>query len=81
MNVRKWIGFCRRVEWLKCHFFSCKSLWPINSKRRSTVLGGQEAPPCKSIKFRVTDTIGALETVNLSRSFMTEVSGDVGRRK
>ena len=26
-----------------------KGLWPIYSKRRSSVLGGHEAPPCKTI--------------------------------
>ena len=52
-----------------------KGLWPIYSKRRSSVLGGHEAPPCKSIKYGVTGTIGALESGNLSRSCMTEVSG------
>ena len=34
-----------------------KGLLPINSKRRSSVLGGLEAPPCKSRRFGVTDTI------------------------
>ena len=54
-----------------------KGLWPIYSNRRSSVLGGYEAPPCKSIKFGVTDTIGALESGNLSRCCVTEVSGGV----
>ena len=51
-----------------------KGLWPIYSKRRSSVLGGHEATPCKSIRFGVTDTVGALESGNLSRSCITEVS-------
>ena len=54
-----------------------KGLWPICSKRRRSVLGGHEAPPCKSIRFGVSDTIRALESGNLSRSCMTEVIGDV----
>ena len=55
-----------------------RGLWPIYSKKRSSVLGGHEAPHCKSIRFGVTDSIGALEGENLSRSCMTEVSGGVG---
>ena len=51
-----------------------KDLWPIYSKRRSSVLGGHEAPPCKSVKFGVTDTIRALEIGKISRSCTTEVS-------
>ena len=39
---------------------------------------GREAPPCKSIRLGVTDTIGALESGNLPRSCVTEVSGGVG---
>ena len=54
-----------------------KGLWPIYGKRRSSVLGGHEAPPCKSIKFGVTDPIGAPESGNLSRSCINEVSGGV----
>ena len=54
-----------------------KGLWPINSKRRSIVLGGHEAPPCKSIRFRVADTIECVEGGNVSRSGVTEASGGV----
>ena len=57
-----------------------KGLWPIYSKRRSGVLEGHEAPPCKSIKFGVTDKIGAFESGSLSRSCITEVSGGVEGR-
>ena len=39
-----------------------KCLWPIYSRKRSSVLGGHATPPCKSIRFRVSDTIGALDT-------------------
>ena len=52
-----------------------KGLWPIYSKRRSSVLGGHEAPPCKSIRFGVADTIESVEGGNLSRSCITEASG------
>ena len=45
--------------------------------RRSSVLGLHEAPPCKSIRFGVTDMIGALESGKLSKSCIIEVSGDV----
>ena len=54
-----------------------KGLWPIYSKKRSSVLGGHEAPPCKAIRFEVLYTIGAVESGNLSRSCITEVSGGV----
>ena len=54
-----------------------KGLWPIYSKRRSSVLGGHGAPPCKSKRFGVSDTIGAVEFGNLSRSCIPEVSGGV----
>ena len=56
-----------------------KGLWPIYSKRRSSVLGGHEAPPCISIRFGVSDTISGVENGNLSRSCVTEVSGGVER--
>ena len=52
-----------------------KGLWPIYSKRRSSVLGEHGAPPCKSIRFGVTDAIGSIECGNLSRSDITEASG------
>ena len=52
-----------------------KGLWPIYSKRRSSVLGEHGAPPCKSIRFGVTDAIGSIEGGNLSRSGITEASG------
>ena len=55
-----------------------RGLWPINSKRRSSVLGGHEASPCKSIRFGVADTIESVEGGNLSRSGMTEGSGGMG---
>ena len=54
-----------------------KGLSPIYSMRRSSVLGEHGAPPCKSIKFGVSDTTGAVESENLSRSCITEVSGGV----
>ena len=54
-----------------------KGLWPIYSKRRSGVLGGNEASPCKSIPFGVADTIESVEGGNLSRSGVTEASGGV----
>ena len=54
-----------------------KGFWPTYSKRRSCVLGGHEAPPCKSIRFGVADTIESVEGGNLSRSGITEVSGGV----
>ena len=59
---------------------SVKGLWPICSKRRSSVMGGLEAPPCKPIKFGVTDTIGALGSWNLWRSFITEATRRCGRK-
>ena len=52
-----------------------KGLWPIYSKRWSSVLGGHEASPCKSIRFGVVDIIGSVEGGNLSRSGVTEASG------
>ena len=56
-----------------------KGFWLIYSKRRSSVLGEHGAPPCKPIRFGVSDKIGAVESVNLSRSCITEVSGGVER--
>ena len=52
-----------------------KGLWPIYSKRRSSVLGEHGAPPCKSIRFGVTDAIGSIKGGNLSLSGLTEASG------
>ena len=54
-----------------------KGLWPIYSKKRSSVLGENGAPPCKSIRFGVTDTIGSIEGGNLSQSGIIEASGGV----
>ena len=54
-----------------------KGLWPLYSKRQSSVLGGHEAPPCKSIKFGVPGVIESVESGNLSRSGITEASGGV----
>ena len=54
-----------------------KCLWPTYSKRRSSVLGGHEAPPCKSIRFGVPGVIESVEGGNLSRSGITEASGGV----
>ena len=54
-----------------------KGLWPIYSKKRSSVLGGHEVRPCKSIRFGVADTIESVEGGNLSRSGITEASGGV----
>ena len=54
-----------------------KGLWPIYSNRRSSVLGGHEARPCKSLRFGRADTIESVEGGNLSRSGMTEASGGV----
>ena len=52
-------------------------LWPIYSKRRSSVLRGHGALPCKSIQFGVADTIESVDGGNLSRSGITEASGGV----
>ena len=54
-----------------------KGLWPLYSKRRSSVLGEHEAPPCKSIRFGVPSVIESVEGGNLSRSGITEASGGV----
>ena len=54
-----------------------KCLWPIYRKWRSSVLGGHEAPSCKSIRLEVTDTIGAHQSGNFSRSCLSEVTGGV----
>ena len=54
-----------------------KGLWPIYSKRRSSVLAGHEAAPCKSIRFGVADTIESVEGGDLSRSGIAGVSGGV----
>ena len=54
-----------------------KGLWPIYSKWRSSVLVGDEAPPCKSVRFGVADTIESVEGGNLSGSGITEASGGV----
>ena len=51
-------------------------LWPLYSKKRSSLLGRHEALPCKSISFEMTDRIAALESGNLSRKSMTE-AGEV----
>ena len=52
-------------------------LWPIYSKRRSTVLGGLEALPCKTKRFGVPGAIESVEGWNLSRIDITDVSGGV----
>ena len=54
-----------------------KGLWSICIKRRNRVLAEREEPPCKSIKFGVTDTLEAVEGWDLSRSGMTGMSGGV----
>ena len=54
-----------------------KGLWPIYSKRRSSVLEGHEVRPCKSLRFEVADTIESVGGGNISRSGMTEASGGV----
>ena len=54
-----------------------KGLWPIYSKRRSSVLGGHEVRPCKSLRFEVADTIESVGGGNISRSGMAEASGGV----
>ena len=54
-----------------------KGLWPVYSKRRSSVLGEHEARPCKSLRFGVADMIESGEGGNLSRSAITEASGGV----
>ena len=54
-----------------------KGLWPIYSKRRSSVLGGHEVRPCKSLRFEVADAIESVGGGNISRSGMTEASGGV----
>ena len=54
-----------------------KGLWAIYSKRRSSVLGGHEVRPCKSLRFEVADTIESVGGGNISRSGMTEASGGV----
>ena len=41
------------------------------------MLGGHEAPPCKSIRFGVPGAIESVEGGNLSRSGITEASGGV----
>ena len=41
------------------------------------MLGGHEAPPCKSIRFGVAETIESVEGGDLSRSGITGVSGGV----
>ena len=54
-----------------------KCLCPIYSKRRSSMLGGHEAPPFKSLRFGVADTIESVEGGDLLRSGITEASGGV----
>ena len=54
-----------------------KGLWPIYSKRRSSVLVGDEARPCKSLRFGTADTIESIEGGNISRSGVTEASGGI----
>ena len=54
-----------------------KGLWPIYSKRRSSVLGGHDVRPCKSLRFEVADTNESVGGGNISRSGMTEASGGV----
>ena len=54
-----------------------KGLWPINRKRWSSVLGVHRAPPCKSTRSGVADTIYTVEGGNLSRSGITGASGVV----
>ena len=54
-----------------------KGLWPIYSRRRSSVLGGHELRRCKSLRFEVADAIESVGGGNISRSGMTEASGGV----
>ena len=54
-----------------------KGLWPIDSKRRSSVLGGHEPSPCKSIRFGVPGLIESVEGGNLSRSGITDAKRGV----
>ena len=54
-----------------------KGLWPVYRKRRSSVLEGHEARPCKSLRFGVAHTIESVEGGNLLRSGITEASGGV----
>ena len=54
-----------------------KGFWPIYSKRRSSVLGGHEVRPCKSLRFEVADALESVGGGNISRSGMTEASGGV----
>ena len=54
-----------------------KGLWPIYSERRSSVLGGHEAFPGKSVRFGVPGVMEAGEGGNLSQSGITEASGGV----
>ena len=42
-----------------------KSLWPIYSKRRGSVLAGHEVRPCKSLRFEVADRLESFEGGNL----------------
>ena len=55
-----------------------KGLWPIYSKRRSSVLGEHGVPVCKSTRFGATETMESIEGGNLSRSGVTEASGGMG---
>ena len=54
-----------------------KGLMSIDSKRRSSMLGVQEAPSCNSKRLAVTDKIGAPESGNLSRKYVSEMNGGV----
>ena len=76
-HERDEVGWLLREEWGGSRVTSTpvKSLWPIYSKRRSSVLGWHEARPCKSLRFGVADTIESVEGGNLARSAMTEGSG------
>ena len=54
-----------------------KAIWPIYSKRRSSVLEKQEEPLCKAVMFDVASGSGGVEDVRLSKGNVTNKSEGV----
>ena len=54
-----------------------RAVWPIYSKRRSSVLDKQEEPLCKAVMFDVASGSGEVAGVGLSKGNATNTSEGV----
>ena len=54
-----------------------RAVWPIYTKRRSSVLGEQDEPLCKALMFDVASGSGTVVGVELSRGNATNTSEGV----